>query len=141
MRAGTNLLFFIVVISSFCTAGFMGDASGAATSGMGSPPIVHDVLTGDFGMLDAVSPFEIHTISSVRNDQGNHASEVFKILSVLEGRIEDPKLIQKVKDKLSTMREDRLRMVVSLSERITDGERGVETDIAFFLLTTLIIFS
>src|SRR5512135_3403279 len=119
MREEKILLFFITVICSFGAAGFTGDGRGAATSRVGSAPVVHNVLTG----------------------QGNHTSEVFKILSVLAGRIEDPKLIQKVKDKLSTLREDRLRVVVSLSERITDGDRGVETDIAFFLLTTLIIFS
>lgn len=119
MRADKILLFFIAVICSFGAAGFTGDARGAATSREGTALIVHDALTG----------------------QGNHTSEVFRILSVLEGRIEDPKLIQKVKDKLSTLREDRLRVVVSLSERITDGDRGAETDIAFFLLTTLIIFS
>jgi len=119
MRTDKILLFFISVICSFGAAGSTGDARGEVTSRVGSALIVHDALTG----------------------QGNHASEVFKILSVLKGRIEDPKLIQKVEDKLSTLREDRLHMVVSLSERITDGDRGVETDIAFFLLTTLIIFS
>ena len=141
MRADKILLFFIALIYFFCAAGFTGEARGAATSGMGSALIVHDAFTGHFGILTRVSPSGIHTISGVRSDRPDHTSEVFKILSVLEGRIEDPKLIQKVKDKLSTLREDRLHMVVSLSERITDGGRGVETDIAFFLLTTLIIFS
>jgi hypothetical protein len=143
MRADKLLLFFITVISSFCAtaAGYTGDARGAATSRGGSALIVHDALTGHSGSLTAVSPPGIHTISGSRNDQGDHTSEVYKILSVLEGRIEDPKLIQKVKDKLSTLKGDRLRMVVSLSERITDGNHGAETDIAFFLLTTLIIFS
>ena len=141
MRADKILLFFIAVICSFGAAGFTGDARGAATSREGSGLIVHDALTVDSGIPAAVSYPGIYAISGVRIGQGNHSPEVFKILSVLEGRIEDPKLIQKVKDKLSTLREDRLRMVVSLSERITDGDRGVETDIAFFLLTTLIIFS
>jgi hypothetical protein len=132
MRAGKILLFFIAVISSFCTAGFTGDARGAAISRTESALVVHEVLTGDFG----VSP-----LSGARNGQGNHTSEVFKVISVLEGRIEDPKLIQRVKDKLSALTRDRLRMAVSLSERITEGDRGVETDIAFFLLTTLIVLS
>lgn len=141
MRADKILLFFIALIYSFCAAGFTGDARGAATSRIGNALIVHDTLTGDFGILTAVSPSGIHAMSDTRSDQGNHASEVFKILSVLEGRIKDPTLIQKVKDKLSTLREDRLRMVVSLSERITYGDHGIGTDIAFFLLATLIIFS
>jgi len=45
-----------------------------------------------------------------------------------------------VKDKLSTLREDRLHMVVSLSERITDGAAVLRRISLFFLLTTLIIF-
>ena len=141
MRADKILLFFITVICFFCAAGFAGDVRGASTSRVGSTLTVHDALTSDFGILTAAGPSGMHIISGARNDQGSRTSEVFKILSVMEGRIEDPKLIQKVKDKLSTLREDRLRMVVSLSERVADGDCGVETDIAFFLLTTLIIFS
>lgn len=141
MRADKILLFFIALIYSFCAAGFTEDARGAATSRMGSALIVHETLTGDFGTFTADSPSGIHRVSDTRSEKGNHASEVFRILRVLEGRMDDPTLIQKVKDKLFTLKESRMRMVVSLSERSTDGDHGVEKDIAFFLLTTLIIFS
>jgi hypothetical protein len=65
---------------------------------------------------------------------------MFKVLSVIARRTGDRELLEKVKYKLSTMNDNRLRLAVSLSERASDGE-GVRTDIAFFLLSTVIIFS
>jgi hypothetical protein len=67
--------------------------------------------------------------------------EMFKVLSVIGHRTGDRKLLEKVKYKLSTMSNNRLRLAVSLSERAADDSHGVRTDIAFFLLTTLIVFS
>lgn len=66
--------------------------------------------------------------------------DMFKVLSVIARRTGDRELLEKVKYKLSTMTDNRLRLAVSLSERASDGE-GVRTDIAFFLLSTVIIFS
>jgi hypothetical protein len=66
---------------------------------------------------------------------------MFKVLSVIGLHTGDRKLLEKVKYKLSTMSHDRLRLAVSLSERLSDDSRGVRRDIAFFLLTTLIVFS
>jgi hypothetical protein len=65
---------------------------------------------------------------------------MFKVLSVIGRHTGDPELLEKVKCKLSTMSDSRLRLAVSLSERASDGQ-GVRTDIAFFLLSTLIVFS
>jgi hypothetical protein len=67
--------------------------------------------------------------------------DMFKVLSVIGLHTGDRKLLEKVKYKLSTMSHDRLRLAVSLSERLSDDSRGVRRDIAFFLLTTLIVFS
>jgi hypothetical protein len=66
--------------------------------------------------------------------------EMFKVLSVIGRRTGDRKLLEKVRYKLSTMSDNRLRLAVSLSERASGGH-GVRTDIAFFLLSTLIVFS
>lgn len=67
--------------------------------------------------------------------------DMLKVLSVIEHRTGDQRLVEKVKYKLSTMSDNRLRLAVSLSERAADDGHGVKTDVAFFLLTTLIIFS
>ncbi len=70
-----------------------------------------------------------------------HRADVFKVLAVLEQRTADRILIDKVKYKLSAMSENRLHLAVSLSERAGDNNPGVKADIAFLLLTTLIVFS
>ena len=67
--------------------------------------------------------------------------DMLKVLSVIGHRTGDQRLLEKVKYKLSMMSDDRLSLAVSLSERAADDGHGVKTDIAFFLLTTLIIFS
>lgn len=70
-----------------------------------------------------------------------HTLEVSKVLSVIEKRVGDQKLVKKIKDKLPTVSEERLHMLASLSERIADDKQSAKTEIAFLLLTTLIIFS
>ncbi len=89
-----------------------------ALSGVRSPEIVADAAAPD----RAIGP------------------EMLKVLSVIGSRTGDMKLLKKVKYKLTTMNDTKLHLAVSLSERAADGS-GVRTDIAFFLLTTLIVFS
>ena len=67
--------------------------------------------------------------------------DIFKVLSVLERRTGDQRLLEKARYKLVEMSERRIRLAASLSERIIDEGPGAETDIAFLLLTTLIVFS
>jgi len=73
--------------------------------------------------------------------QMHRETDVMKIMSVLEKRVGDQKLLEKTKEKLSTLREPEFSLITSLSEQIMkEGDRpGV--DIAFLLLTALIIFS
>jgi hypothetical protein len=73
--------------------------------------------------------------------QIHRETDVMKIMSVLEKRVGDQKLLEKAKEKLSTLRGPEFSLITSLSEQITkEGDRpGV--DIAFLLLTALIIFS
>jgi hypothetical protein len=66
---------------------------------------------------------------------------MFTVLSVLEKRVGDQRLLGKIRDKLPTLSEDRLRMIASLSERVAVDDHSAKTDIAFLLLTALIIFS
>ena len=68
-------------------------------------------------------------------------TDVMKIISVLKKKVGDQKLLEKAKGKLSTMREPEFSLISSLAEHLLrEGDRpGV--DIAFVLLTALIIFS
>jgi hypothetical protein len=90
----------------------------------------------------------LHEPAGVRSREGAAVTpglegigpDMFKVLSVIRRHTGDRKLLEKVKYRLSTMSDSRLRLAVSLSERASDGH-GVRTDIAFFLLSTLIVFS
>ncbi len=68
-------------------------------------------------------------------------TETFKIMTVLEDRIEDPDVLAKTRDKLHTLRVEDIRLVSSLCDQISTGQRTARADIVFSLVTTLIVLS
>ncbi|MDD3814055.1 MAG: hypothetical protein PHZ02_05365 [Desulfocapsaceae bacterium] len=68
-------------------------------------------------------------------------TDTLKIMSVLEDRIEDPEVLAKTKDKLHTLRVEDIRLVSSLCDQISPGQRTARADIVFSLVTTLIVLS
>lgn len=72
------------------------------------------------------------------NDTKGH---VERILSVLESRIADHQLVEKAKDKLFRLSEDEIRLIASLCDRINNEGNTTGSDIAFSLVTALIILS
>ncbi len=73
--------------------------------------------------------------------QMHRETDVMKIISVLEKKVGDHKLLEKAKGKLSTLREPQFSLISSLSEQMLKDWDGSGVDIAFLLLTALIIFS
>jgi hypothetical protein len=67
--------------------------------------------------------------------------EMNRILRVLENRMEGQNLPVNVKDKLSTLSDEQIRLLDSLAVRMIKSDHTAASDIAFFLLTTLIILS
>ncbi len=67
--------------------------------------------------------------------------EMPKIIPVLEGKIGDRKLIEKSKEKICLMDDREIRLISALCERIPVEESSVSGDIAFFLVTALIVLS
>ena len=67
--------------------------------------------------------------------------EMLKILPVLEGKIENRKLLERSKEKLFAMNSRELHLVASLCEKISDEGQTVSSDIAFLLVTALIVLS
>lgn len=67
-------------------------------------------------------------------------SDTASILSVLETRIDDRKILQKARNKLPTLGKEKLRLLTTLCERIKEGDTA-ESDIAFSLVTLLIILT
>lgn len=73
--------------------------------------------------------------------EAGHNSEISKILPVLEDKIRDRKLLEKSKDKIYNMDDREVRLVAALCEKISYEGETVSSDIAFFLVTALIVLS
>lgn len=69
------------------------------------------------------------------------SEEMLKILPVLEDKIEDKKLLEKSKEKILAMNSSELHLVAALCEKISDEGQTVSSDIAFMLVTALIVLS
>jgi len=67
-------------------------------------------------------------------------AELFKILPVLEDKIGDRKLLEKSKEKIYGMDSREVRLIAALCEKVSD-EQTVSSDIAFLLVTALIVLS
>jgi len=64
-----------------------------------------------------------------------------KIRLVLEKKTGDKELIEKVEDNLFTLSDGEIKLISSLCERISRDSHSAGADIAFLLITTLIVFS
>lgn len=71
----------------------------------------------------------------------NRRENLAEIRLVLEKRIGDKVLAEKAVEKLSALSANEIELLSSLCERISHDSRAVGADLAFFLITTLIIFS
>jgi len=67
--------------------------------------------------------------------------EMLKILPVLEDKIGDKKLLERSKEKIYTMDGHELHLVADLCEKISGEGQTVSSDIAFLLVTALIVLS
>jgi hypothetical protein len=65
-------------------------------------------------------------------------SDVLKILSVLENKIEDQQLLGKTKEKLLSLSDRETRLIASLADRVTQGGNTTGSNVAFLLMTALI---
>jgi hypothetical protein len=152
VRAKT-MFFLVVILCSFfiASAAFAKNEKEASTVSYkavahvktgGYLEMKSDVPSGDPGTLDRLPGLSIaHSPSANRYHLLNTSSETFKILSFMERRVTDRKLIEKIRDKLPTLGKDRLRMLAFLSEEVAADDGSAKTDIAFLIATTVIIFS
>ncbi len=66
-------------------------------------------------------------------------TDAAKILSILERKLGNREVTDRVKEKLLTMDHQQTRLINSLSEFMANHRETVGEDIAFFLITALII--
>ena len=65
-------------------------------------------------------------------------SDMLKILSVLENKIEDQQLLGKTKEKLLSLSDRETRLIASLADRVTQGGNTTGSNVAFLLMAALI---
>ena len=89
-----------------------------------------------FGGTANPKPGEPHSYTILTRE-----ADMSKILSVLENRIGSQRLMEKATERLSTFNDAQTRLMASLADRIVNEGNTAEGDIAFLLITALIIFS
>jgi hypothetical protein len=68
-------------------------------------------------------------------------AEISKVLGVLESRVEDYDLLETAKRKFLTLDHHKTRLLSSLCDRIVSDGHTAGSDVAFLLMTILIVLS
>jgi len=79
--------------------------------------------------------------AETRRLEFSNRNDISKIMSVLESRRPDKRALEKAAGKMSDMNERNLRLMSSLCDRITANAGTPAADLAFSLLTALIVLS
>lgn len=99
------------------------------------------LCAGMGGAISSVSGYQPADTAVTGFAQDSRSSRIAKIVSVLENRTPDRKILGKAMEKLLTIDEGQLRLISSLSERIANHSDTPGADIAFSLLTAMIVLS
>ncbi len=100
--------------------------------------ILVSILTGSDPAFCAVTA-QKQSVPPVRESALNEG--INKILPVLQDKIHDQKLLAKSKEKIYSMGDREIRLVAALCEKISGEGDTVSSDIAFLLVTALIVLS
>jgi hypothetical protein len=65
----------------------------------------------------------------------------YKIIEVLEKKMDGKKLSHKAREKLFTLPQDQTHLIISLCERISPDEHSAGADFAYLLVVALILVS
>lgn len=71
----------------------------------------------------------------------SRGEEISKILKVLENKMGDRQITHKTLDKLDRLSDEQIGLIATLSERIADNSRTVAAEVAFLLITALLVWS
>jgi len=134
MRTNILLVLSVIVLSAF--AGFISAAPAGADAGSGTLSSSAAGVPAPVSLSGGYSPVQITNTFGVHPDP-----RVLKVISLLEKKTDDPKVVDRLRQKLSRIGEKRLQMVSLLSDRILSREHEAEADVAFLLMTALIVFS
>lgn len=111
------------------------------------------LLTFLFGMftVSQASAIQQNHGQSVSGVHADDAREILEnriakartsgIISVLDERIKDEDVLAKTREKLLTLNVEKIELVSSLCDRVTESDGTPQADIVFSLVTTLIVLS
>ena len=71
----------------------------------------------------------------------HHTADLQRVLSVIEHRTRDGKVLEKMQEKLFTLSDRELHLAASLCERIARDDHSAGANIAFSLVTAMIVLS
>lgn len=89
----------------------------------------------------AIALSEPYGISSKKPLFDHRTAEYLKIQWVLEKNIADKSIVKKMTNKLTALNDKQIKLICSLCDRISSDSHSACADVAFLLLTTLIVFS
>jgi hypothetical protein len=101
--------------------------------------ILQILFTGGFSIGKARIESSTFDVATDVNHQNR--ADFPEILSLLEEKVGNREVTQKLKDKAVTLSKKQTRMIASLAELISSGDRAVGAEVAFLVVTILIIVS
>ncbi len=97
------------------------------------------------GSSRASLPARVNTMSVrlylERQSRMSSDRDLIKIIKILESRASNHQLSEKAIQKLADMKDDDIRLVSSLCDRIAEAGDAAGADLAFILVTALIVIS
>jgi hypothetical protein len=70
-----------------------------------------------------------------------HRADQQRVLSVIEHRTKDEKVRERMREKIYTLGDRELHLAASLCERIARDDHGARANIAFSIVTAMIVLS
>jgi hypothetical protein len=129
----TKKLFLLSAIVMAACAGFVPAAMAGADPG---------TLHAAAGLTAPVVTSGGYRAVEIKNTFGEYPDpRVLRVISLIEKKTDNQKVLAQIRHKLTNIGEERLRMISSLSERLVSKGPEAESEVAFLLLTALIIFS
>jgi len=101
--------------------------------------ILQILSTGGFSVAKTRIESSTFDVATAVNHQ--NSADIPKILSLLEQKTGNREVTQKLKDKAVTLSKKQTRMIASLAELISTGDRTVGSEVAFLVVTILIVVS
>ena len=83
----------------------------------------------------------VHLTSPMRNVTPSKERDLNMIVSVLESRVRNHQLPEKIRNKLAAMSDEEIRLLTSLCNRVSQAGEKAGSDLALMLAAALIVLS